>query len=196
MAPPCKCGKQHHPLLCSATQSKSLEQPTTAETNQKNAAENGPDGTETTGTYLVSTGAIALYPIHRAFVMGCTRPITVFIDGGSNASYVTERCPAKMKLRKLNKVSLDVSTLGGAQQTYATTVYEIPLRTQKENTFTVLAYGMKEMTGPLSHLNETVLRELFPECDVQVLLCPSGRPHDRHRLFWTAPIEGGGQSGR
>ena len=26
-------------------------------------------------------------------------------------------------------------------------------------------------------------------------LC-SGRPHDRHRLFWAAPKEGGGQSGR
>ena len=50
MAPACKCGKQHHPLLCSATQSKSPEQPTTAETNQVNAA-----------TYLTSTAHHSLH---------------------------------------------------------------------------------------------------------------------------------------
>ena len=116
---------------------------------------------------------MALYPIHCAFISGQTKPITVFTDGGSHASYITEKCTSKMKLRKLRNLDLDVSTVGGVQRTYPTSVYEVPLRTQKGKTSTVLAYGMKEITGPLSHLNETVLRELFHDYDVQVLLRPS-----------------------
>ena len=174
-APVCKCGKEHHPLLCQASQT---EQVAESGTHQAEAQEDSPEQQQTTekaeaGSYLVSNGAMALYPIHCAFISGQTKPITVFTDGGSNASYITEKCASKMKLRKLRNVDLDVSTVGGVQRTYPTSVYEVPLRTQKGKTSTVLAYGMKEITGPLSHLNETVLRELFPEYDVQVLLRPS-----------------------
>ena len=51
--------------------------------------------------------------MHIVHLNGNKTPVTVFMDGGSNASYVTEACAKKYRLKKLNNVSLNINTVGG-----------------------------------------------------------------------------------
>ena len=69
----CSCGRPHHKLLCRQTSS---DVETSADDNKSTHFE----------SYLVDTGTIALHPICPAYVKGYSKPITVFMDGGSNAS--------------------------------------------------------------------------------------------------------------
>ena len=45
------------------------------------------------GTYVAQSDSLCLYPIYQVLVSGCNKSVTVFCDGGSNASYITHRAP-------------------------------------------------------------------------------------------------------
>lgn len=170
--PTCKCGRDHHPLVCRGTAPK--DKPKGSGTYAGEAEEKA-DETIQKETYLVSTGALALYPIHKAYVAGNPRPVTAFMDGGSNASYVTERCAQRLGLRKVDKVTLDVTTVGGQQKEYHSAVYEVPLRVSHTQVRKILVYSLAEITGPLSPLDVRVLQTLFPDSDSSALARPSGK---------------------
>ena len=153
----CSCGKRHLKLLCPQT---SPDVDTSAD-DPKLAQVEG---------YLVDSGTIALYPICPAFVKGHTKPITVFLDGGSNASYVTTKCTAKYKLRQIDKVTLNVTTVGGENKEYLSSIYEVPLTTADCKVIKLTAYELPEITGRLSCLDKKVLAKLFPEYDPESLL--------------------------
>ena len=93
----CKCGKGHHDLLCS-------DEGNEAASSQK----------ANTNTGLTSQGCQALYPICIVKVEGKKNPATVFLDAGSDTSYVTEACASRMGLRRGRKVSLEVTVVGSA----------------------------------------------------------------------------------
>ena len=178
-ADPCSCGKDHHSLLCFSSDSKSsFETQDSVETHVA-----ATDKTYTPEelifvpkqTCLVAIGAMALYPIHKAYVTSSTRPVTVFMDGGSNASYVTENCAAKFKLRRVEKVTLDVTTVGGEEKQYESNVYEVPLRSVDGKITKILAYSLENITGPLSPLDRNILQGLFPDHDAEALIRPSNR---------------------
>ena len=74
-APVCvSCGKSHHKLLCVTKAEGEVE--VNSQTQKKES-------------YLASAGAMALYPICRTNIKGSSGSVTVLLDGGSNASYVT-----------------------------------------------------------------------------------------------------------
>ena len=164
---PCQCTKNHHKLLCSENAS------TPAGTNVYDVASE--QESVSTNSNLVSSGAVAVYPVFQAYIKGMIKPITVFADGGSNASYVTESCAQRFQLRRVRKVTLDITTVGGVQKCHASNIYEVPLRTQAGKCTTVIAYGLKEITGPLAPLDHGILKELFPTYDVEILLRRSCR---------------------
>ena len=165
----CDCDMDHHPMVCRGNRPpRNDDRPMKKEAHGANSEEK-----VDTETFIVRSGTMALYPIQRAYVVGCTRPVTVFMDGGSNASYITESCADRLKLKRVNKVTLDVTTVGGNQQEYNSCVYEIPLRVSYTQVKTILAYSLKEITGQLSPLDLDILRELFPGSDPSALARPS-----------------------
>ena len=158
-SPPCKCSKTHHKLLCTAFQPP--EEEVGNEVDQAEAHKQ---------SYLVDTGTLALYPICPAYVTGSSKPINVFMDSGSNATYVTSKCAKRFKLRNIENVSLNVTTVGGEEKEYKSSIYEIPLRTSDSKVIKLTAYELPEITGQLSQLNRNVLASLFPNHDHDVLM--------------------------
>ena len=152
----CSCGNsQHHQLLC----------------EQKSPTEKNNDDTKTARkeAHVSQSDAASLYPIYQAAVCGSNKTITVFCDGGSNASYITHRAAERIKAKKLGKVTLDVTTMGNVEQTHHTQQYEFTVPTNSGKKVTITAYGMERITGPISKLDNEVLKKLFPEYDPDVL---------------------------
>ena len=119
---------------------------------------------------LVDTGNVALYLICPAFVVGSSRPIHVFMDSGSNASYITNACAQRMKLKKLGKVTLKVTTVGGDNKGLNSIIYEVPLRDADSKVRKLMSYGLPKITGQLSPLKCEVLVQLFPSHDPGMLM--------------------------
>jgi hypothetical protein len=70
----------------------------------------GDDGNKEVASYTVGSDSMALYPIHQATISDSGRKVSVFCDGGSNASYITHRAAERIKAKKVKKLSLDVTT--------------------------------------------------------------------------------------
>ena len=157
-APICACGKSHHKLLCTAKLGKEEEvDPQTVKKEFK-------DG------YLASAGTIALFPICKANIKGSSKPVTVLLDGGSNASYVTSSCAQRSRLKRLDRVTLSVTTVGGKDKEYQSAIYEADLRTSEGMVIKVTMYELPEITGKISLLNKEVIEKLFPKFDSNVLM--------------------------
>ena len=165
----CQCGRDHHPLLCRGV----VKEEVTRESTNTAEAEEKTQETVKVGTSLVNAGTMALYPINKAYIAGQSAPIMALMDAGSNASYIKESCAQRFRLRRVDKVTLDVTTVGGEQKEYDSTVYEVPLRISDTRVRKLLVYGLREITGPLSALDVEVLRKLFPESDPNALTRPS-----------------------
>ena len=149
-APACKeCGKSHHKLLCTAQQTDTR--------------------TDHSSSHLASAGAMALYPICRAMVKGSLHPVTVLLDGGSNASYITTRCAQRLRLKILDRVTLSVTTVGGKDRDYRSAIYEADLRTIEGKTVKVTMYELPKITGKIARLDRPVIEELFPDFDSDAL---------------------------
>ena len=112
---------------------------------------------------------MALYPIYQANVSGNSRKVSFFCDGDSNASYITHRAADRIKAKKVEKLSLDVTTMGNVEKTYNTWQYEFAINTSGGKRVTITAYGMDRITGPVSKLNYKVLAKLFPDYDPESL---------------------------
>ena len=155
-APVCAvCGKAHHKLLCVAKETEN-------ESDDSSRAER-------TGSHLASAGTMALYPICHANIKGSSIPVTIMLDGGSNASYVTTRCAQKHKLKLIDRVKLSVTTVGGKDREYQSAIYEAHLRTTEGKSVKVSLYELPRITGRVSLLNRQVIEELFPEYDSDIL---------------------------
>jgi hypothetical protein len=59
--------------------------------------------------------------------------------------------------------------MGNVEAEYDTRLYEVSLRTVSGKIVPVLAFGMDEITGTVSKLDENCLTELFPHYDVSLL---------------------------
>ena len=112
-------------------------------------------------TNLVDKGCKALFPITQVPVNKTNKAVTVFLDAGSNASYVTQKCADQLNLEKVEKVTLEVAVVGGDIQKYKSTIYNIPLVTKCGKVVEIKAYGLESITGPLSELNSSLIKKLF-----------------------------------
>lgn len=90
--------------------------------------------------------------------------VTIFCDGGSNTTYITHQEENRIKAKKLNRFTLDVTTMGNVEKTYNTRQYQFTLRVHS-----ITAFGKDRITGPVSKLDTKVLANLFPGYDVDSL---------------------------
>lgn len=170
---PCKvCGKHgHHYLLCKRSHSPA----TTVETSECNQVE--PHGsTAVTGkASSVSSNlardpeAVSLYAIHDVFVTNSGKMATIFCDNGSNTSYITHRAADRLRAKNMGSYTLGVTTMGNIETEYDSRLYEVSIRTTTGKIVKITAFGMNEITGPVSRLDENCLSELFPGYDVSLL---------------------------
>ena len=102
----CTCGSsQHHQLLCERKYPK------------ETAQEERKDETSTRKEIHVSQDNFSsLYPIYQVAVRGSKKSISVFYDGGSNATYITHWAAEKIRAKKLGIVTLDITTMGNVEK--------------------------------------------------------------------------------
>ena len=183
------CGKQgHHYLLCrqynNSQKSFSRLPLRNADSSSRNFAEtvskctvsdSNSAGTSdvvplVSSSYLSrDTGSVSLYAIYDVYTTNAGKMATVFCDNGSNTSYITHNAADRLHAKRLDRYTLGVTTMGNIDAEYETQLYEVSLRTQSGKIVKVQAFGMKEITGPVSSLDEQVLLQLFPEYDVTLL---------------------------
>ena len=158
--PTCACGQgqAHHALLCRSDNTGPGDRDRATPKVTVNAGH-------------AQGGALALYPICTARVSGFknSTPINVFMDSGSNASYVSSSAVRKFKLKAVDRVSLNVTTVGGDDKVYASHVREVPLRTADGDRVMVRAYELQKITEAVALLNEAEVSKIFPQFEAKEL---------------------------
>jgi hypothetical protein len=100
----CACGsREHHQLLC---ERKDLQPPPQQEKKD--------EATTRKETHVLQSNSLSLYPIYQTAVCDSNKSISVFCDGGSNATYITHRAAERIRAKKLGKITLDVTTMEDA----------------------------------------------------------------------------------
>jgi len=151
------CNRDHHSLLC-------RQAAVVVDNVDPNV------GVAITGSYSArSPTSLSLYAIQQVLVINSGREATVFCDSGSNSTYITHRAAQRLKAEKLDKCTLEVTTMGNQEKTYETNLYEVSVKTITGKIVQVQAYGMQEITGPVSVLDKDCLISLFPDRDPRVL---------------------------
>ena len=115
------------------------------------------------------SSSLSLYAIQQVFVLNSGKWGTVFCDGGSNTSYITHRAAERLKAKKRERFTLDVTTMGNVSAEYDTRLYELSIRTQSGKVVDIMAFGMDEITGPVAKLDMNCISRLFPDHDVSLL---------------------------
>ena len=111
----------------------------------------------------------SLYAIFQTAVAHSNRLATIFCDNGSSSSYISHRAASRLGAKSLGRYSLDVTTMGNVETKYDTRLYEVVLKTKNGADASILAFGMDEITGPVSVLDKSCLKRLFPGKDPTTL---------------------------
>ena len=151
----------HHTLMCKKAQSPVNSAPvcTDAQTVKQVSS----------SSHVVRGSGLSLYAVQPAFVVNSGKMANVFCDNGSNSSYITHRAAERLKAKRLEKYTLDVTTMGNISHEYDTLLYEVSIRTLQGEIVPVFAFGIDQITGPVSRLDLECLSEIFPERDVSLL---------------------------
>jgi len=157
------CGKtNHHTLMCKQSESS-------GEHGSSKPSESPKPVVSSSSHVVKAPSSMSLYAIQQAYVVSGAKFANVFCDNGSNTSYITHRAAEKLKAKKLEKYTLDITTMGNVNREYDTRLYEVPVRTVNGEIVPVLAFGIEQITGPVSSLDITCLSEIFPNRDVSML---------------------------
>ena len=169
---PCKesncesCGKPHNKILCSRTPQNPYPKSDSASSMEQDAASEEEEETHVkTTTYTTGTQLVALCPIVQVPIVGRKQEVCVFLDGGSDASYITFKCANQLGLKPKRKLNLEVTTMGNVETTVPTSIYDVPLKTTEGEIVVIEAYGMSEITGEVSKFNLNTVAKLFPKFD-------------------------------
>lgn len=68
--------------------------------------------------------------------------VKIFCDGGSNTTYITHQATDRIKAKKLNRITLDVTTMGNVEKTYNTRQYQFTLRTNTGKKVSITAFAL------------------------------------------------------
>ena len=98
-----------------------------------------PVSTSSSGAF---NGNTAIYPVHTVNIKGSSRPVTVFMDSGSNASYITKSCAERHNLKKIKTVSLGINTVGGARKKTNSSIFEVPIVTRDKKVVVIQIYSL------------------------------------------------------
>ena len=107
----------HHTLLC-RSQINSTPATLSASSNHSN-----------TGSSLLPIQNIPMYKNHQV--------LTVFFDGGSNASFITHEAAQRCHAKRLRPVKLDLTTTGNIETTHDSYIYEVVLRSHASTPLTI-----------------------------------------------------------
>ena len=164
----CKCGKtpNHHYLMCKYKVNNE-------DTGNASAIVVEDKVSETVIHSCSNQGDVSYYPVHKVQLKGWNTNVHAFMDGGSTASYITSSCAEKHKLKKINKVKLNISTVGGTKKEHSSTIYEVPLVTKDKKVVTINAYSLPKITNPAPPVKGTDLNHLFPDFALDSLTRPS-----------------------
>ena len=167
---PCeRCGRRtHHTLMCSPPSETSPRQVNVAESEQNSSTISG----NVASHKAHSASGMTLYAIYETPVTSSQKKAVVFCDDGSDASFISEGAIDKLKARKMDKASIEMTTLSGTQ-TVSTHWYEVTLVTVSGRKVPVLALALPRLSGPVSQLNESVIGQIFTGFDVKMLQRPS-----------------------
>ena len=155
---PCEsCGEDHHTLLCKKEMSPEVVC-TDSNANRVVAHSNH-----------AGVRKVGLYAITSAVVKPSRKEATIFLDNGSDSSWITDKAAKRLGASKLGKYVLEVRTTGGKETTYESQLYELDLVTLSGRIVTLELYGITNITGELSRLDLSVLSRLFPGYDCSAL---------------------------
>ena len=160
------CGKPHNKILCSRTPQNPDPKSDSASSMEQDAASEEEEDTHVkTTAYTAGTQLVALCPIVQVPIVGTKQKVCVFLDGGSDASYITFKCATRLGLKPKRKLNLEVTTIGNVETTVPTSVYDVPLKTTEGEIVVIEAYGMSEITGEVTKFNLNTVAKLFPKFD-------------------------------
>ena len=143
-----ECGlKGHHKLLCRKTNT------TNQQTDQMKEQSCHVKSHEPT--------THSLFSIRSVMAAGNRESVNVFFDGGSNATYITNKAASRLKARKIKRVTLKIVTVRGHETEYCTLKYRVSLLTQSGGVESIIAYGMPQITNPIPKLDIRLLQRIF-----------------------------------
>ena len=155
---PCEaCGKDHHTLLCKMN-------------IMETAKSDGNSNIVATDSNKVGVKkSVGFYAIASVAVKSSRRRATVFLDNGSDSSYITERAAKSLGARKLEKYLLNVTTTGGVETSYESQQYELDLIANSGRIVTVKLFSIVKITGKLAQIDLSLLEQIFPGYDCSML---------------------------
>ena len=169
MEGPCThCGKSHNSIMCPRSPlTDSTESP---QTRQEFQNEQSMQATGFTYTCASKTAPLAVLPIAKTQVRADIRsPALTLFDSGSDASYITFQFADKIGIKPLRKLKLNVTTMGNVATSIPTSVFKVPLVSTEGNIVWIEAFGIREITGHVSRLDEQAINQLFPGHDPTLL---------------------------
>lgn len=165
------CKKTNHQTLMCKQNSSGVVNPPPSERGSASSA-NALAGTSHAANTPKSG---SLYAIFQAVVDNSGKTATIFCDNGSSSSYITHDAASRHGAKMCGRYTLEVTTMGNVETDYDTCLYELTLKTATGKRVNVVAFGMTEITGPVSVLDVRCLRKLFPDRDPALLQRESSR---------------------
>ena len=102
-----------------------------------------------------------------------TTSINVLWDTGSTVSFITFDKAKEMKLIG-NPVKLTIVKVGGDVEEVNSFKYTLKLFDDKGSIIEIKAFGIDSISNKISPTNMNVIKDLFPECDINELNRPQG----------------------
>ena len=158
-----RCHLPGHKSVICLTRSRNNQ---ASDRNRRPTGEERATQAESHHTHNKSKG---LYAVFSVPVVGTNKNCSIFTDDGSDSSYITNKAAKRLGARKTNKYILEVTTTGGNETEYESTEYELDIITKTGKIITITCFGLERITGSLSTLDPTLIKQLFPNHDVNTL---------------------------
>lgn len=152
----------HHSLLC---RDVNVSNTVVDESNKTVSSQSHTKG----GYHSDIHSGDTVYPIQQVPVVGSKRRAAVFFDGGSNATFISEQAVRTLKAKRLNKVELNLVTMGNSETSYSTSLYEVKLTQADQSVVSLQAYSIPEIMGRVELLDPQVVKGLFPDFPIDYL---------------------------
>ncbi|KAF6041601.1 hypothetical protein EB796_000114 [Bugula neritina] len=125
-----------------------------------------------------SDNSSVLLLIQQVHVVDSKKKVTVFFDSSSTGTFITHRAAKRikakrlkakrLKAKRLRPVKLNLTTTGNVESQHSTYLYEVCLASSSGKPVTITCFGLDQITGKVSSLNLQVIKELFPNLDLNL----------------------------
>ena len=171
------CGRDdHHILLCKVGQDDSQPSDKVNQVPQVSDQTTDQLKSEKTTNHARQDSSCSVFPIQKVMIAGTSVTATIFFDGGSNATYVSNEAAKQFKAKKVGSALLEITRVGNIVSEHRANRYKIRLMKTNGEAVSILAFGMEEITSPVSSMGINVLESLFPKrTDLSDLVRDGGR---------------------